>query len=119
MWSKCVVSRIGTLTENTSSFIDSILHRLMQFIPSYIQDTTEFINKLARAKTIPPDVLLVTMDDTSQYANVRHVDGVDACSKFLNDHCVTNISTAVLCSLISFKLTHNNFVFDDHSNLQN
>ena len=113
-----IVSGIGTLTENISGFIDSILQRLMLFIPSYIKDTTEFINKLASIKTISSDVLLVTMDVTSLYTNIPHVDGVDACSKFLNDHCVTDISTDVLCSLISFILTHNNFVFDDHDYLQ-
>ena len=113
-----IVSGIGTLTENISGFIDSILQRLMLFIPSYIKDTSEFINKLASIKTIPSDVLLVTMDVTSLYTNIPHVDGVDACSKFLNDHCVTDISTDVLCSLISFILTHNNFVFDDHDYLQ-
>ena len=113
-----IVSGIGTLTENISSFIDSILQRLIQFIPSYIKDTTEFINKLASIKTIPPDVLFVTMDVTSLYANIPHVHGVDASSKFLNDHCVTDISTDVLCSLISFILTHNNYVFDDQNYLQ-
>ena len=90
----------------------------MQFIPSYIKDTTEFINKPASVKTIPLDVLLVMMDVTSLYTNIPHVNGVDACSKFLNDHCVTDISTDVLCFLISFILTHNNFVFDDHNYLQ-
>ena len=58
------------------------------------------------------------MDITSLYANIPHVDGMDACSKFLNDHCVTDISADVLCSLISFILTHNNFVFDDREYLQ-
>ena len=48
-----IASGIGTLTENISSFIDSILQRLMLFIPSYIKDITEFINKLASIKTIP------------------------------------------------------------------
>ena len=95
-----IVFGIGTLTENISGFIDSILQRLMLFIPSYIKDKTEFINKHASIKTIPSDVLLVTMDVTSLYTNIPHVDGVDACSKFLNDHCVTDISTDVLCSLI-------------------
>ena len=87
----------------------------MQFIPNYIKDTTEFINKLVSDKTILPDVLLATMDVTSLHTNIPHVDGVDACSKFLNDHCTTDNSTDVLCSLISFILTHNIFVFDDHS----
>ena len=58
------------------------------------------------------------MDETSLHANIPHVDGVDACSKFLNDHCATDISTDVLCSLISLILTHSNFVFDDHGYLQ-
>ena len=58
------------------------------------------------------------MDVASLYTNIPHVDGVDACSKFLNDHRVTDISTHVLCSLKSFTLTHNNFVFDYHSYLQ-
>ena len=113
-----IVSGIGTLTENISGFMDSILQRLMLFIPSYIKDTTEFINKLPSTKTIPSDVLLVTMDVTSLYTIIPHVDGVDACSNFLNDHCATDISTDDLCSLISFILTHNNFVFDNHDYLQ-
>ena len=58
------------------------------------------------------------MDVASQYANIPHVEGVDACSKFINDHRATYTSTDVLCYLISFILTHNNFVFDDHSYLQ-
>ena len=109
---------IRTLTENISSLIDSILKSLMQFIPSYIKDTTEVINKLASVRTIQPDVLLVMMDVASLNANIPHIDRVDACSKFINDHRVPNIFTVALCSLISFILTHNNLVFDDHSYLQ-
>ena len=43
---------------------------------------------------------------------------MDAYSKFLNEHRVADISTDVICSLISFTLMHNNFVFDDHGYLQ-
>ena len=74
----------------------------MHFIPSYIKDTTEFINKLASVNTIPPDVLLVTMDVTSLYINIPHVDGVNASSKILIHLRATDISTDVICSLISF-----------------
>ena len=77
-----IESGVGTLTENISSFIDSILQRLMLFIPSYIKVTKEFIIKLASSKTIPSDVLLVTIDVTSLYTNIPHIGGVDACSKF-------------------------------------
>ena len=60
----------------------------------------------------------MTMDVTSLHTNTPDVDGVDACSKILNDHRVIDISTGVLCSIISFILTHNNFVLDDHNYLQ-
>ena len=60
----------------------------------------------------------MTMDVTSLYTNIPHLDGVDAYSKFLNDNRATDISTDALCSLISFILTHSNFVFDGHSYLQ-
>ena len=60
----------------------------------------------------------MTMDVTSLYASIPHVDGVDACPKFLNEHRVADISTDVSCSLILLILTHSNFVFDDHSYLQ-
>ena len=60
----------------------------------------------------------MTMDVTSLYSNIPQFDGFYACSKFLSEHRVTDISTDVLCSLISIILTHNNFVFDYHSYLQ-
>ena len=60
----------------------------------------------------------MTMDATSLYTNIPHVDGVDACSKFHNEHCVPDISTDVLCYLISFISTHNNFVFHDRNYLK-
>ena len=60
----------------------------------------------------------MTLDVTSLHTNIPHVDGVDACSKFLNENRVTDISIDVLCSHISFILTCNNFVFDDHNYLK-
>ena len=58
------------------------------------------------------------MDVRSLYGNIPHVDGVDAYSNFLNQHRVADISTDIICFLISFILTDNNFAFDDHNYLQ-
>ena len=114
-----ILSGRGALTVFISNFIDSILQRLMQFIPSCIKDTTEFINKHAGVKAIPLEVMFVTMDVTSLYANIPHVDGIDACSRFLIEHRVADISTDGICFLMSFILTHSNFVFDEHCYLLN
>ena len=113
-----IVSGKGTLTEYISGFIDSILQRLMPHIPSFIQDTTDFLNKLATIKDIPDNSLLVTMDVTALYTNIPHDDGVRACAHFLNSFPVTEIPTKVICSLISFILTHNNFMFGDKHYIQ-
>ena len=79
--------------------------------------TTDFINKLASPRTISLEVLLLTIDVTSLYASIPHVDGVETCSNCLIEHRVADASTNVLCSLTSFTLTHNNFVFDGHNYL--
>ena len=113
-----IVSGKGTLTEYISGFVDSILQSLMPHIPSYIQDSTDFLNKLATIKDIPNNSLLVTMDVTALYTNIPHEDGVRACSYFLDTFPVTEIPTKVICSLISFILTHNNFMFGDKHYLQ-
>ncbi len=41
-----IISGIGTLTELISGYIDNILKPLLPDIPSYIRDTTDFLNKL-------------------------------------------------------------------------
>ena len=44
---------------------------------------------------------------------------MDSCSKFLNQHRVTDIFTDVTCFHILLVLTHNNIVFDDNNYLGN
>ena len=57
----------------------------------------------------------MTMDVTSLYTNILHVDGRNAYSKFFNQHHDADRSTEVLSSPISFILSRSNFVFDDHN----
>ena len=52
------------------------------------------------------------------HTKIPHVDRVDACSRSLNQHCVTDNSTDILYSHISAKLKHNNLAFGDHNNQQ-
>ena len=68
--------------------------------------------------TIQPEVMLVTLDVTLLYANIPLVYGLDDCSWLHNKNRVTDISTDVWGYLITSIFTHNNFVLDDHCNLQ-
>ena len=48
-----IVSGIGTLAKYVSVFVDRELQPLLASIPSYIKDTTDFLNKLSRFDNLP------------------------------------------------------------------
>ena len=64
-----------------SAFVDRELQPLLANIPSYIEEYTDFMNKLSRFNNIPDNTILVTLDVTALYSNIPHNDGIDACQK--------------------------------------
>ena len=68
-----------------SAFIDSILKPYMESLPSYIKDTTDFINKIRQLHQLSKDSFLVTLDVGSLYSNIPHKDGIEACQYFINN----------------------------------
>ena len=57
-----IISGNGCPTEMISAFVDEHLKQFVPQLPSYIRDTTDFINKLESLGKIPNGSLLVTMD---------------------------------------------------------
>ena len=74
---RLIVSSINSVTENISSFLDAWMNPLVQKLPSYIKDSTEFI-KLVITTPIPPDSILVSIDVSSLYTIIPHKDGIVA-----------------------------------------
>ena len=74
------MSACNSSTDNISKYIDYVLKPLMQSLPSYIKDTTDFIQKLKSAKLAHANSYLVTLDVSSLYTNIPHKDGLDTCS---------------------------------------
>ena len=72
-----IVSSVNSVTENISSFVDVWLQPIVQQLPSYLKDSTEFI-KLITSITIPADSILVSIDVSSLYTNIPHKDGIEA-----------------------------------------
>ena len=54
-------------TEGISHFVDYHLAPLVKNIPSYIKDTTDFLNKLRTISNVPSGTLLATLDVKSSY----------------------------------------------------
>ena len=62
-----IVSSNSHVTELISQFVDFHLKPLVCTLPSYIKDTTDFVNKLASLKRLPNNVLPFSLDVTSLY----------------------------------------------------
>ena len=107
-----IVSSNSHPTERISQFVDHHLQPLVTKLPSYIKDTTHFLNKLNSIGQLPNGVLLVTLDVASLYTNIPHNDGIQACSDFLDKRVNPTIKTTRLCDLIRMILTNNTFTFD-------
>ena len=88
-----IVSGIGTLTEYVSAFVDRELQPLLANIPSYIKDTTDFLNKLSRFNNLPDNTILVTLDGTAVYSNIPHNDGIGDCKKHLDRRALSTTSS--------------------------
>ena len=107
-----IVSSNNHPTERISQFVYFHLNPLVCTIPSYVKDTTDFLNKLAVFNRLPDNALLVTLDVTSLYANIPHNEGIDACRYFLQKRTNKHIPTETICDLIRIILTMNNFTFN-------
>jgi len=114
-----IISGCNSYTENLSKFIDSILQPLMKSLPSYIKDTTDFIKKLKSIPQLSDSSLLVSLDVTSLYTNIPHVDGIKACKYFLDNSLNHNrLSSEDICKIITLILENNNFQFNGTNYIQ-
>jgi len=73
-----IVSNTNGPTEPISRFIDSLLRPQVRKIPSYIKDTTDFLNKITTLGHIPSTAILCTIDVSALYTNIPHSEGIQA-----------------------------------------
>ena len=66
-------------------------------LPSYIKDTTDFLNKLASLNSLPHNVLFVSLDVTSLYTNIPQNEGINASRSFLQKRANPRIPSETVC----------------------
>ena len=71
-----VVSSVNCHTSKISKFVDYHIQPLAKELPSYVKDTTDFINKVKDIGPLPENSYLVTMDVSSLYTNIPHDEGL-------------------------------------------
>ena len=111
------VSSCESITENIAKFVDKWLQPHVQNLPSYIKDTTEFINLIERTN-VRRNGKLASIDISSLYTNIPHKEGIQNAMYFLknnpnNYRYPEQPSPEIIGELIELVLTNNIFEFNN------
>ena len=87
-------------------------------MPSYLKDTSDFINRINETKDINKDTIRVTLHVKSLYTNIPNHEGIEAVKTALNSVSQKPIATKVIIKFLFLILTLNNFVFNGIHYLQ-
>jgi hypothetical protein len=99
-----IVSANGHSTEKISEFVDFHLRQHVEALPSFIKDTTDYLQKMAALNPLPSNTTLVTMDVTSLYTNIPHSDGIEACKEIWESRSVKMPPTECLVTMLTMVL---------------
>ena len=113
-----VVSSVNCHTYTISKYVDFHLQPIVKNIPSYVKDTTDFLQKLDKVKNIPNDCLLVTLDVKSLYTNIPNNEGIKAVRDAYDNHANKIVATKVIITFLNLILTLNNLLFNSINYLQ-
>ena len=69
---RSIISNNNTLIKHLSHFVETLLKPYEQAANSFIQHTTDFLNKLKKIKTVPQNTILAILDISSLYTNITH-----------------------------------------------
>ena len=113
-----VVSSVSSPTEKISAFVDEFLKPMAQELPSYIKDTTHFLQKIDKVGEISEDTYMVTLDVKSLYTNIDNEEGLRVFEEELEKRSVKNTPSFAIALLMKLVLILNNFVFNRVNYLQ-
>ena len=110
-----IVSSCNSPTENISQFIDYWLQPHTKLLPSYLKDTTQFVQEI-ESFDIPNNSILVTVDVKSLYTNIPHYEGILACKRaFITLETLNQQQppAEILTALLEIVLKNNTFEFNN------
>ena len=112
-----IVKSIGSITEELSAYVDENIKHLSKLVPSYIKDTGHFLN-IIKDIHIEENDLLVTVDVSSLYINIKHEDGIEALKSWLIENGTNQEKSEFIGTLAKLVLTSNYFTFNGKMYLQ-
>ena len=108
-----IISGNNSPTERISQLVDHFLKPASPLGPSYIKDTTHFLQIMSEVGPLPPGCLLVTLDVSSLYTNIPNTEGIQAALEALETirPGAQHPTNSSLIKLLELVLKSNNFTF--------
>ena len=79
-----IVCCAGTFMNSLSCWLDYWLQKLKPFVPMYLRDSHDLLDKLRELGPLPPDAKLFTADANSMYTNIDTDHAIDVISLWLD-----------------------------------
>ena len=112
-----VINSINCRTSEILCFIDHLLRPLVREIPSYIKDTSDFVNKI-NDFNVTENSFLVSIDVKALYKDIPNSEGIAAVKGKHNNYTKKTIATKVIATFLALSLTLSNFIFNSKFYLQ-
>ena len=108
------------LSQQLSEYADHLLKPLLKDIPTYVQDTTDFLKLIfSLKKNLCNNIILITVNVKSLYTNIPNDEGIKACIDMLNEYTkLDNHTEEIITEMLSLILTKNFFKFNNKHFLQ-
>ena len=113
-----VISSINCHTSKISEYVDYHLQPIVNEIPPYVQDTTDFHRKINQTDFVPDKSYLVSLDVKSLCTNIPNAEGIKSVKTSLDNYSKRTASTKVITTFLALILTLNNFIFNCKNHLQ-
>ncbi|XP_065892734.1 uncharacterized protein [Dysidea avara] len=117
---RSIVSQVGSATENLAAFLDHYLQPIVQKLPAYLKDSTQFIHEITQLKYNQNDIL-ITVDVKLLYTCIPNSQGLKACYEAWLDREMTDCQqppAETLRHLLELVLKLNVIEFDRKHYLQ-
>ena len=108
-----IISSVNSHTEKISAYVDEYLRTIAERLPSYIRDTTDFIQRIKVLGKLPVRMLFSNIRRFSLYANIDIDEGLTVVQEELLKTSRVKPSPQTLTCLLENVLRLNNFTFND------
>ncbi|CAG2246908.1 unnamed protein product [Mytilus edulis] len=108
-------------TEKIAEIVENELSENVRNLPTYIKDTTDFLNKLnAIQQPLPDNAIMFCLDVTKLYPSVPRKEAREACNckSALENRTNTSIPTEDVLKMMDLVIENNNFSFNGKHFLQ-